>query len=75
MPERIFRKLQQISGSHFISLPKKWVDNYKLEKFASISIDVRDDGMLLISPKLQQSENDLKDELVLDLNPHIGREI
>ena len=75
MPERIFRKLQQISGSHFISLPKKWIDNYKLEKFASISIDVRDDGMLLISPKLQQSENDLKDELVLDLNPHIGREI
>ena len=75
MPERIFRSLQQISGSHFISLPKKWVDNYKLEKFSSISIDVRDDGMLLISPKLQQSENNLKDELILDLNPHIGREI
>ena len=75
MPERIFRSLQQISGSHFISLPKKWVDNYKLERHASISIDVRDDGTLLISPKLQQSEEDLKDELVLDLNPHIGREI
>jgi len=75
MPERIFRKLQQISGSHFISLPKKWVDNYKLEKFSSISINVRDDGTLLISPKLQQSENDLKDELVLELNRHIGRDI
>jgi len=77
MPQRIVRKLQVLGGSFLISLPKKWIKNYKLDedKNLPLTIDVRDDGMLLISPKLLQYEEDIKDELVLDLNPHIGREI
>jgi len=77
MPQRIVRKLQEIGGSFLISLPKKWIQNYNLDEDKSLplTIDVREDGMLLISPKLLQYEENVKDELILDLNPHIGRDI
>ncbi|MFX1411850.1 MAG: AbrB/MazE/SpoVT family DNA-binding domain-containing protein [Promethearchaeota archaeon] len=73
--ERIFRKLQKISGSFFVSLPKKWIENFNLEKNSPIAIDIRSDGSLNISPKLEQREEDLKDELVLNSSPYVGREL
>jgi phosphate uptake regulator len=73
--ERTFRKLQKISGSFFVSLPKKWIENFNLEKFDPLAIDIRSDGSLIISPKLEQSEEDLKDELVLHSSPYVGREV
>lgn len=73
--DRVFRKLQRISGSFFISLPKVWIKNYNLEKNSPLAIDIRSDGSLNISPKLKQSEDDFKDELVLKSSPYIAREI
>jgi phosphate uptake regulator len=73
--ERVFRKLQKISGSFFISLPKKWVENFSLGSKSPIGIDIKSDGSLLISPKIMQEEVSLKDELVLHSSPYIGREI
>jgi len=73
--DRIFRKLQKISGSFFISLPKRWISNFNLEKKNPLAIDIRSDGSLIISPKLEQSEEDLKDELVLHSSPYVGREV
>ena len=73
--DRIFRKLQKISGSFFISLPKRWISNFNLEKNNPLAIDIRSDGSLIISPKLEQSEEDLKDELVLHSSPYVGREL
>ena len=52
--ERTYRNLQKISGSFFVSLPKKWVENFNLSKKSSILITVRSDGNLLISPKHRQ---------------------
>ncbi|MFX1317397.1 MAG: AbrB/MazE/SpoVT family DNA-binding domain-containing protein [Promethearchaeota archaeon] len=73
--ERIFRKLQKISGSFFVSLPKKWIENFNLKKNSPIAIDIRSDGSLNISPKLEQKEEDLKDELILHSSPYVGREL
>jgi len=73
--ESVFRKLQKISGSFFISLPKKWVENFSLESKSPVRIDIRSDGSLLISPKIGQDDVPLKDELVLHSSPYIGREI
>ena len=73
--DRTFRKLQKISGSFFISLPKRWISNFNLEKNNPLAIDIRSDGSLIISPKLEQSEEDLKDELVLHSSPYVGREL
>ncbi|KKL86610.1 hypothetical protein LCGC14_1943040, partial [marine sediment metagenome] len=44
-----YRNLQKISGSFFVSLPKKWVENYKLHSKSPVSIEIRSDGLLLIS--------------------------
>ncbi len=73
--ERTFRKLQKISGSFFVSLPKKWVENFNLSSKSPIAIDVRSDGSLTISPKHEQEDLNLKDELILHSSPFIAREI
>jgi len=75
--DRIFRKLQKISGSYFMSLPINWIKKFDLdkEKSVSVSIDVRTDGSLIISPKLKQNAEELKDELVLESSPYVAREI
>jgi len=73
--DRVYRNLQKISGSFFVSLPKKWVENYNLHAKSPIAIEVRSDGSLLISPKLEQNIHDLEDELVLEATPYVVRAI
>ena len=71
----VFRKLQKISGSFFISLPKHWVENFNLESKSPLQIDIRDDGSLLISPKIIQQEISPKDEIILQTSSYVPREI
>lgn len=73
--ERIFRKLQKISGSYFVSLPKSWVEKFNLESKSPIAIDYLSDGSLNITPKLEQKDMNLKEELTLQVSPYIAREI
>lgn len=73
--DRIFRKLQKLSESFYVNLPKKWILKFNLDKDSTIAIDIRNDGTLLISPKLKQNKVDLKDELILHSSPHVVREI
>ncbi|MHA1577950.1 MAG: PhoU domain-containing protein [Candidatus Thorarchaeota archaeon] len=53
------RKLQQTGGkngsSFLIILPKKWVETRKLRKGDSVVITEREDGCLIIDPRLQRS--------------------
>ena len=69
--ERIYRKLQKIGGSLVISLPKKWTENYELSAGSSIGMEVRNDGMLLIMPKMEQAGGLIKDEIVLEANQYV----
>ncbi|MFX1278193.1 MAG: AbrB/MazE/SpoVT family DNA-binding domain-containing protein [Promethearchaeota archaeon] len=71
----VFRKLQKISGSFFVSLPKNWIENFNLESKSPVRIDIRDDGSLLISPKIIQEDISQKDELILQISPYVPREI
>ncbi|MFX0001257.1 MAG: AbrB/MazE/SpoVT family DNA-binding domain-containing protein [Candidatus Hodarchaeota archaeon] len=73
--ESIFRKLQKISGSYFVSLPKKWVENFNLSSKSPVSINIRTDGSLTISPKHEQEDSNLREELTLHSSPYIAREI
>ena len=83
--DKVYRNLQKISGSYYVSLPKKWIDNYDLDKpvstnnnkntYSTLLIDIQSDGTLLISPKLVQREKELKDELILRSSPFVAREI
>jgi len=73
--ERIVRKLQKISSSYFLSLPKKWVENFNLKSSSPVAIDIRNDGSLIISPDYHPTAIDLKDELILHSSSYIPREI
>ena len=87
MEKRIYRNLQKLGGSFVISLPKKWIDNYNLgepvsvdEKtnrntYSTVSIEIQSDGSLLLSPKIIQKEEELKEELVLEANPYVVWEL
>ena len=73
--DRIYRKLQNLGGSIFVSLPKSWTKNFGLDKESSVAIDVRPDGTLLISAKLIQEENELKNEITLKSSDFVAREM
>ena len=68
-----FRKLQKISGSFLVSLPKKWVDNLGLNKNSTMGIKIHDDGSLSIFPKSEEEE--VQNQLVLDSFKYISRDI
>ncbi|MFX1454035.1 MAG: AbrB/MazE/SpoVT family DNA-binding domain-containing protein [Promethearchaeota archaeon] len=73
--ERIFRKLQKISGSYFVSLPKKWVENFNLSSKSPVALDILNDGSLKILPKHEQEDIKLEEMLILHSSPYIAREI
>jgi len=70
---RYYRKLQKISESFFVNIPKNWIKNFELNKSSTVAIDIRSDGSLIIYPKMKESE--IKDELVLQASRSIPREI
>ncbi len=70
--ERTYRKLQKIGGSLVISLPKKWTEHYTLKAGSTAAIEVRDDGTLLILPKMEAvSDKISKDEVILEANEYV----
>lgn len=64
--ERTKRRLQEISGSLFMSLPKSWLKNYKLRKGDEINISVEGDGSLRIAPVLTEKARPGKKTIKLD---------
>jgi len=72
--ERIYRKLQKLGGSLVVSLPKKWTENYKLNKESSVAIDLNKDGSLNIIPEVTPSK-EVRDILILDSNPYVVKEV
>ncbi|MHA2393690.1 MAG: AbrB/MazE/SpoVT family DNA-binding domain-containing protein [Promethearchaeota archaeon] len=69
--ERIYRKLQKIGGSLVITLPKKWTQNYDLTVGSTATIEVRNDGSLLIKPKMDQPGETLPGEIVLEADQYV----
>ena len=69
--ERFYRKLQKIGGSLVISLPKKWTENYELDAGESIGMEIRNDGTLLIMPKMEETGELIQDKTVLEANQYV----
>ena len=69
--DRFYRKLQKIGGSLVISLPKKWTENFELNAGASIGIEVRNDGTLLIMPTMEPEDEVVSEETVLEANEYV----
>lgn len=64
--KKIERKLHQISGSLLISLPKAWTNQYNLSKGAHIEIGFKEDGTLVIAPKIEDVKKITSSNIVYD---------
>lgn len=60
------RKLQQISGSLLISLPRPWVNQYNLKKGAKVEIGFKEDGTLILAPRIQDVKQKTETIIVYD---------
>jgi phosphate uptake regulator len=69
--ELIYRKLQNLGGSLYVSLPKTWTNKYKLKEKSPIALELRDDGTLTIMPKTEQPSEALKEEHILEANQYV----
>ncbi|MCK4285069.1 MAG: hypothetical protein KAX18_02650 [Candidatus Lokiarchaeota archaeon] len=69
--ELIYRKLQNLGGSLYVSLPKAWTKKYKLREKSPVALRLRDDGTLTVMPKTENSNEVLKDEVVLEADQYV----
>jgi phosphate uptake regulator len=69
--ERFYRKIQKIGGSLVVSLPKKWTENYELDAGESIGMEIRNDGTLLVMPKMEEADEIVHDEIILEADQYV----
>jgi phosphate uptake regulator len=68
------RKLQRTpDGTYLVTIPKAWAKRVGLGQGSVISYEERQDGRLLLSPKIDEERPPL--EIVLDPSPFVRREI
>lgn len=67
----IYRKLQNLGGSLYVSLPKAWTKKYKLKEKSPIALELRDDGTLTVMPRIEQPIEALKEEIVLEADEYV----
>ena len=67
----IYRKLQNLGGSLYVSLPKAWTKKYELKEKSPVALEVRDDGTLTVLPKIEQPHEALKEEVVLEADQYV----
>lgn len=68
------RKLQRTpDGTYLVTIPKAWAKRAGLGQGSVISYEERQDGRLLLSPKIDEERPPL--EIVLDPSPFVRREI
>lgn len=69
-----FRKLQRTpDGTFLVTIPKAWAKRVGLGAGAVVSYEERQDGRLLLSPKIDEER--APQEVVLDVSPLLRREI
>jgi phosphate uptake regulator len=67
----LYRKLQNLGGSLYLNLPKTWIDKYELENKSTLAIEIRDDGTLLILPKIEQDSEIKNNEVILEADQYV----
>jgi len=67
----LYRKLQNLGGSLYVNLPKTWINKYQLKEKSPIALEIRDDGTLLILPKIEQESEIMENEIILDADEYV----
>lgn len=69
--ELIYRKLQNLGGSLYVNLPKAWINKYELKEKSPIALEIRNDGTLMIKPKMEQPGKLIQDEVILEADEYV----
>lgn len=72
MPEA--RKILEISGTYYISLPRSWIRFHKLKKGDTVFISITDEGTLEISPREIKEVEKIR-SIEIPLDDYIDRRI
>lgn len=64
--EKKVRRLHKISGSLLISLPKPWVDQYKLGRGSTVEVGFKEDGTLIVAPVIDDEKRRTEANIVYD---------
>src|SRR5436309_8741170 len=68
------RKLQRTpDGTFLVTIPKAWAKRVGLDQGSVVSYEERQDGRLLLSPRIDEERQPL--EVVLEASPFVRREI
>ncbi|MHA2281822.1 MAG: AbrB/MazE/SpoVT family DNA-binding domain-containing protein [Promethearchaeota archaeon] len=67
----IYRKLQNLGGSLYVSLPKAWTNKYDLKEKSPVALELRDDGTLTILPKIEKPTEAFREEVVLEADEYV----
>ena len=74
--EIIYRKLQNLGGSLYVSLPKPWTKKYELREKSPVALEVRSDGSINITSKIKKTdESQKRDEVELESNSFVVWEL
>ena len=74
MPET--RKLQRLGNiSLVVSLPKKWVERYKLRPGDIVYVDIDETGCLKIVPQSIKSEEEKYEDYIIEIDPKMDSKL
>ena len=71
----IYRKLQNLGGSLYVSLPKTWVNKYELKEKSPIALEIQSDGAIRILPKIKQQKEPTNEEVILQSSNYVVWEL
>jgi len=72
---KIRRKIQKISGSYYLNLPKEWINNRKINVNQELEIAILEDGTLRIAPEIGFSPKFENEKIVLPPEKYVARQI
>ena len=72
MPET--RRILEISGTYYVSLPKSWVRFHKLKRGDTVFVRVSEEGTLEISPREEREEEGVR-AIEVQLDDYVDRRI
>lgn len=67
------RKLQELGGSLFVSLPQKWIKKFNLKKGAEIALVPKSNGEIILAPTAPQSPE--KTTSIINFSKYFYREL
>ncbi len=72
---KLRRKIQKISGSYYLNLPKEWITHRKIDETKELEIVILEDGSLKIAPEIEFNFQTGDETVILPPEKYVARQI